>query len=277
MRGLAEFVMKDSRYAAATVLLIGLIPLVNMLSPVLVGLSIMRRGLAGTFFLIAWALIPLLGWSLYGDVIPLILLFGVGAAAWVLRASDSWQFTLTVAILVGFFVEMFLRVQPESMEVLYQQLDQVMMQSDLGTGADALRQEMRYLMPSLIGTVYAFLTAFLVMFSRWMQASLYNSGGFGREFRSFRISSTFATLLVAGSFFSNFGLLPTGWLVYFCLPLFFAGAGLAHGVVELKSLPRVWLIGFYVILMLPISAQLVVLFALCDSWLDFRGRIARAN
>ena len=90
MRGLAEFVMKDSRYAAATVLLIGLIPLVNMLSPVLVGLSIMRRGLAGTFFLIAWALIPLMGWSLYGDAIPLILLFGVGAAAWVLRASDSW-------------------------------------------------------------------------------------------------------------------------------------------------------------------------------------------
>jgi hypothetical protein len=82
--------------------------------------------------------------------------------------------------------------------------------------------------------------------------------------------------LVAGSFFSNFGLLPTGWLVYFCLPLLFAGAGLAHGVVKLKSLPRVWLVGFYVILMLPISAQLVVLFALCDSWLDFRGRIARA-
>jgi hypothetical protein len=276
MRGLAEFVMKDSRYAAATVLLLGLIPLVNMLSPVLVGLAIMRRGLTGALFLIAWALIPLLGWSLYGDTIPLILLFGVGAAAWVLRASDSWEFTLFIAILVGFFVEMFLRVQPESMEVLYQQLDQVMVQSELGTGADALRQEMRDLMPSLVGTVYAFLTAFLVMVSRWMQASLYNEGGFGREFRSIRISSKFATMLVAGSLFSNFGLLPTGWLVYFCLPLFFAGAGLAHGVVELKSLPKVWLVAFYVILMLPISAQLVVLFALCDSWLDFRGRIARA-
>ena len=277
MRGLAEFVMKDSRYAAATVLLLGLIPLVNMLSPVLVGLAIMRRGLTGALFLFAWALIPLLGWSLYGDTIPLILLFGVGAAAWVLRASDSWEFTLFIAILVGFFVEMFLRVQPESMEVLYQQLDQVMVQSELGTGADALRQEMRDLMPSLVGTVYAFLTAFLVMVSRWMQASLYNEGGFGREFRSIRISSKFATMLVAGSLFSNFGLLPTGWLVYFSLPLFFAGAGLAHGVVELKSLPKAWLVAFYVILMLPISAQLVVLFALCDSWVDFRGRIARAS
>ena len=277
MRGLAEFVMKDNRYAAVTVLFLGLVPLANMLSPVLVGLTIMRRGIAGALLLIAWAVIPLLGWSLYGDAIPLILLFGVGAAAWVLRASDSWQFTLLIAVLVGFFVEMFLRVQPESMEMLYEQLDQVMVQSDLGIEADELRREMRDLMPSLIGTVYAFLTTFLVMLSRWMQASLYNKGGFGREFRDLRISSKFTTILVAGGFLSNFGLLPTGWLVYFCLPLLFAGAGLAHGVVALKRLPKVWLVGFYVILMLPISAQIVILFALCDSWLDFRGRIARES
>ena len=122
--------MKDNRYAAVTVLFLGLVPLANMLSPVLVGLTIMRRGIAGALFLIAWAVIPLLGWSLYGDAIPLILLFGVGAAAWVLRASDSWQFTLLIAVFVGFFVEMFLRVQPESMEMLYEQLDQVMVQSD---------------------------------------------------------------------------------------------------------------------------------------------------
>ena len=61
MRGLAEFVMKDSRYAAATVLILGLIPLVNMLSPVLVGLSIMRRGLTGTFFFDCLGLNPF-GW-----------------------------------------------------------------------------------------------------------------------------------------------------------------------------------------------------------------------
>jgi len=37
MRGLAEFVMKGRKQAIMAVLLLGLIPLLNLLSPVLVG------------------------------------------------------------------------------------------------------------------------------------------------------------------------------------------------------------------------------------------------
>ena len=39
MRALAEFVMKDRRSAIIAVLLLGLVPMLNLLSPVIVGLT----------------------------------------------------------------------------------------------------------------------------------------------------------------------------------------------------------------------------------------------
>ena len=44
MRALAEFVMKDRRSAIIAVLLLGLVPMLNLLSPVIVGLTMLRKG-----------------------------------------------------------------------------------------------------------------------------------------------------------------------------------------------------------------------------------------
>ena len=51
MRGLAEYVMTGRRQAMIAVMLLGLIPLVNLLNPVVVGLIALRKGLqeAGMF------------------------------------------------------------------------------------------------------------------------------------------------------------------------------------------------------------------------------------
>ena len=59
MRALAEFVMKDRRSAIIAVLLLGLVPMLNLLSPVIVGLIMLRKGWNEALTLLVWALLPI--------------------------------------------------------------------------------------------------------------------------------------------------------------------------------------------------------------------------
>ena len=101
MRGLAEFVMKGRKQAIMAVLLLGLIPLLNLLSPVLVGLVVLRKGFQEAVQVLVWAILPIGGWALAGDPVPLIMLLGITGLAGLLRSSESWEFTLLAAIAVG--------------------------------------------------------------------------------------------------------------------------------------------------------------------------------
>ena len=77
MRGLAEFVMTGKKQAILAVGLIGLIPVLNLLSPVVVGLIMLRKGIKEAAFVFAWGILPLGAWALVGDFVPLIMLFGI--------------------------------------------------------------------------------------------------------------------------------------------------------------------------------------------------------
>ena len=54
MRALAEFVMKDRRSAIIAVLLLGLVPMLNLLSPVIVGLTMLRKGWNDALAILVW-------------------------------------------------------------------------------------------------------------------------------------------------------------------------------------------------------------------------------
>jgi len=271
MRGLAEFVMKGRQQAIMAVILTGLIPLVNFLNPVIVGLIVLRKGLQDGVFILLWALLPLVGWMLIGDVIPLIMLFGVTGLALILRETESWTYTLLAAVLIGIVVESYLRLQPQIMDVLMQQMEQVIAQSNI-EGVEV--EDFRAIVISFIGAVYMMLAVLLTMLARWMQAALYNPGGFQQEFHGFRIDQRVALLLVVLVLLANLNIvIPVGWAIYMVLPLVFAGLALVHGVVAGKQLPRLWLVTFYVLLALPMVVQLLVMLALVDSWYDFRRRL----
>jgi hypothetical protein len=102
MRGLAEFVMKGRKQAIMAVLLLGLIPIVNFLSPVVVGLVVLRKGLSEATQVLVWAILPIGGWAIAGDPVPMIMLLGITGLAGLLRASESWEFTAFAAGSVGF-------------------------------------------------------------------------------------------------------------------------------------------------------------------------------
>lgn len=270
MRGLAELVMAGRKQAIITALVLGVIPLINLLSPVVTGLVMLRKGPREALVVMAWAILPLAGWAMVGDVIPLVLLISIFGLALLLRESESWEFTLLMAIGVGVAVEVYMRLQPQLLDVLFEQMQQYLQVNNVqGVQLD----EIRAVMPSVFGAVYMFLSVLLLMLARWMQATLYNPGGFQKEFHLLRMEQKAALLLVVLMAMANFGVIfPEAWVLYPVMPLLFSGIALVHGMVARRRASGMWLVVFYAVLMLPLALQLVVLAAILDSWYDFRGR-----
>ncbi len=270
MRGLAEFVMKGRKQAIIAALVLGIFPLVNLLTPVITGLVALRKGPGEAAAIVAFAILPLAGWAMVGDVIPLILLLGITALALVLRETESWEFTLLSAIVVGVIVEVYLRMQPELLDLLLQRMQEYF-QANQVEGLEL--SDIRAFLPSIFGAVYMFLSVLLLMLARWMQAALFNPGGFRNEVHSLRIEHKVTLVLVLLMLMADFGvLIPDGWILYTVIPLLVAGVALVHGLVARRNLSSMWLVAFYALLMLPLAMQLVVLAAIVDSWYDFRGR-----
>lgn len=278
MRGLAEFVMKGRKQATMAVLLLGLIPLFNLLNPVIVGLVMLRKGPKEAALILAWAILPVGGWAIAGDIVPLIMLLGTSGLALLLRETESWEFTLLVAILIGIAVEFYLRLRPEVLNLIFIQLEAYLANNSLqGVQQGVQLEDLRGIITSFIGSVYMFLAVMLLMLSRWLQATLYNPGGFRQEFHRLRIKQKFALVLVSLMLLANFGIvIPSTWMLYLILPLVFSGVALIHAVVAQKKLSSMWLVAFYALIMLPIVVEMVVLLALIDSWYDFRTRLNKA-
>ena len=274
MRGLAEFVMKGRKQAIMAVLLLGLIPLLNLLSPVLVGLVVLRKGFQEAVQVLVWAILPIGGWALAGDPVPLIMLLGITGLAGLLRLSESWEFTLLAAIAVGVCVEIYLRLQPAMLDLIFLQMQPYFEANAIqGEQLDALRD----VMTSFMGAVYMFLSIILLMLARWMQAALFNPGGFQKEFHGLRVEQNVALILVSCMMLANFEILiPQTWMLYLVLPLMFSGIALIHAVVAAKKLSSLWLAVLYALIVLPLIANLVVLLALLDSWYDFRTRLTKS-
>jgi len=129
----------------------------------------------------------------------------------------------------------------------------------------------------LIAAVLQIVSVVCLILGRYWQALLYNPGGFGREFRSLRLPrAPMLVLLVCMLVGPNFGP-QLAMLTPLCsVPLMFAGLALIHGLVATKRLTRFWLVGLYVtlVLFMQLIYPLLVVFAIVDSLIDFRGRLA---
>ena len=271
MRGLAQFVMTGRKQAIIAASLLGLIPLINLLSPAVVGIVMLRKGLQEATFVFIWGALPLVVWAMLGDIVPLVLLFGITGLTWLLRETESWEFTFLAAIAIGLVIEIYLRLQPAVLDAVFQQLQPYFQQNNL-QGMEI--EEIRETMTTIIGSVYMFLSIVLTMLARWMQASLFNPGGFQSEIHQLRIKQKVALILLGFMLLCSFGILiPQAWVLYFMIPLVFSGVGLLHAVVAKRKMSSMVLVVFYVLLMLPVVIQVVVLLALIDSWYDFRARL----
>lgn len=286
MRAIAEFIMRGRMQATLVVVVSAALPLLFWLSAAAGSLVLLRRGWSDAFGILAWALLPAIGWWYFGEPRTLLVLLGALGLALLLRANLSWSRVLLCSVALGLVYGLVLgAVFREPIEAMALELQKLMPQM-----LDGVHQQMsvdeRARLDSLVAPVLTGLIAALLqivsllslMLGRFWQAQLYNPGGFGREFRALRLPTPLAMLLLVGMLLGpNLGP-QMAMLTPLCsVPLAFAGIALLHGMVAQGRLGKFWLVGLYITLLLfmQLTYPLLVVLAIVDSLLDFRGRFER--
>lgn len=275
LRGLAEFVMAERRQAVLAIVLLGLPPFVNLLTPALVAMVSMRKGMAAGSFLLLWALLPTGFWLILGDVFPLLMLLSVYLLAGVLRSTGSWQSVVLAGIGIGAMFEFYLRAQPAMLDLVFEQFELYVQTNNL---EGVQLGDLRDVMTTMSATIYMVLSVAVLMLGRSMQAMVYNPGGFRQEFHGLRIGQIATLALVGLILLINLAEpLPDTWIFFLAAPFVFAGLALAHALVAWKNASAVWLVAMYVLLMFPAMIYLLILVAIIDSWYDFRARLPKSS
>ena len=283
MRALADFIMRGRVQATVVVAGCAALPLLFWLCAAAGSLVFLRRGFKDASSVIVWGVLPALAWWIFGEPRTLMVLLGTLGLAALLRAGHSWSRVLLFSIAMGVLYGVILgsvfrepiealaraleKALPQMLDGLYQQLS-VEEQAHLG----------RLIVPALTGLIAALLqvvSVLALMLGRYWQASLYNPGGFGREFQAVRMPLV-PTLILLGCmlFGPNFGSALAMFTPLCSVPLMFAGLALMHGLVAQKRLGKFWLVGMYVtlVLFMQLTYPLLVVLAIVDSLVDFRGR-----
>jgi len=283
MRALADFIMRGRVQATLVVVGCAALPLLFWLSAAAGSLVFLRRGFKDASGVLAWALLPALAWWFFGEPRTLMVLLGTLGLAALLRAGQSWNRVLLSSIALGLVYGAVLgSVFREPIDSLAQEIAKILPQMLDGIYQKLTVEERGRLegliAPVLTGLIAALLQAVSVlalMLGRYWQAALYNPGGFGREFRAVRLPLAAAlVLLVLILVGPNFGT-ELAMLTPLCtIPLLFAGLAVMHGLVAQGRLAKFWLVGLYVTLLLfmQLIYPLLVVLAIVDSLIDFRGR-----
>ncbi len=286
MRLLAEFIMRGRAQAAAVAILGGALFL-PILSQTSLSLVTLRKGFAEGALITLYALIPSLIFIFSGVdaragkyFIELLLL--TFAAALVLRNSVSLPLT-SVAIVVLSAVASLLLVAMDpaiadelgqALAVILQNIQQE--QAQLPAEFEAVFSN--YTALKSAGLI-AFLSTWAVLIGlvagRWLQAVLYNPGGFQAEFHHFRINlPVLLASLAAAIFFEFKGFEFMHWVNLCLMPVVVTGLSLVHFLAKKLKIGYAGLSIFYVsVVLFPPLMMLVTLFlGVTDPWVNYRER-----
>jgi hypothetical protein len=285
MRALADFIMRGRVQATVVVAGSAALPLLFWLSAAAGCLVLLRRGSDALSVLCIGMLSALVSWYFLKDPTTLLVLLGASGLALVLRAGHTWNRVLLCSVAVGLLSAVSLgAVFSSFIESLAQTFENVLPLAMGGVyesfSADQKALVTAFTAPLMIISIASSVQIFSVLcliLGRYWQASLYNPGGFGREFRAIRFPKSVALSLLAVMCVAPFLGLHALILLPLCsVPLVFAGLALVHGLVAQKRLATFWLVGMYVTLLpfMHLLGPLLVVLAIVDSLIDFRGRMA---
>lgn len=281
MRDLASFVMQGPRQAATVATISTLVPMMFWVGAAVICLVTLRRGLSAGLQIFVWAAIPAFAWW-YGTQDPgaLIVLVSSMLMAATLRATTSWQAGFAAgalsAVVVGVVVPW---IAPETIELLLSLAEQVFLQAAEDAQIEyttEIQDSFRSLMIASFAATFYGISIGALCLARYWQSALYNPGGWRQEFHDMRLEPKWLLGAAVASFLVP-ALGVSGSLVFLTIlfPVMICGIALIHGVVARKSLNVQWLFIFYLMLIVtfPTLLVMVVMFAIVDSAIDFRGRM----
>jgi len=289
MRPLANFIMRGRMQAILVVGITAAIPVLFWLSAAAASLVLMRKGFAEATPVLVWAIIPAAIWAFYGDPYALFVACSTLALAYVLRETSAWLKVLLFSVLVGLACVWGLQVtfaEPlaELVAAISEALPQMLSGMYEELSAEEILKLESLLAPVLTGLMAAtiqFVSLLSLMLARYWQSSLYNPGGFGKEFHSIRLPRLVAVgLVVVMVLAPNISIAVAGLTPLCAVVLGVAGMALVHGLIAKRGLSSFWLIAFYIglVFFIQLLFPLLVIMALADSLFDFRGlRVSKTD
>ena len=279
MRRLAEYTMSGPRQAVIAAVLVGLIPMLNLLSASIVALVTLKRGPQEGFLVMLWALLPAgLQW-LAGDTTAALVLLATVPLAQLLRVTGSWSKVIIGAVVLGGLLQLSLvlqtgyvaRVTALMEQMLAQGLNLQLPQDGVVTTASA--QQLVELFLGFYGAYHALVMVGTLMVARFYQAMLYNPGGFRTEFHALRLDPRIMLVLLALILGGLAGVqVLEEWVTLFCLAPILTSLAIAHSVAARQKAGGSWLTLAYLVLLFMAPAMVMLGFA--DSVVDFRKRFS---
>jgi len=283
MRSIAEFAMRG-RAAALLVAALGTgTSLFFWVGAAVVALVTLRKGLSEGAIILLWSLLPAAAvLYLLAEVLPLTTLIGAFVLAAVLRSTVSLTMALLIAPITGLVVGGVLVTAASGyLDFLVQVMEQLVSQFKAGLPADApevvILSPGRELISGGLVLMHTLCVSVSLVLARWWQATLYNPGGFAKEFRSLRFDSRVAAgLMLCSGYLMTLGNEYTLWAMAIVMPLLMSGLGLLHFLFNKSHNARrwVWLLYFSLVLVDPVKF-VICLLAVIDSFIDVRRRVNR--
>lgn len=305
MRAIAEFILRGRIPALLVIvggaMLTALLPIFNHVSGGALALTALRNGPREGFVLALAAALVVAVVALVASfeasrvetflfILALLVWLPVLVVAQVLRNSRSMGSALAAAAAVSALVVIgFHAVVGETQAwwrgVMEEMLVPVLQQAHTGLPAedlDKLVDTLAKVMTGILGAT-VFYTAMTNLFiGRWLQALVYNPGGFRSEFHAIYLGRWMAgvavVLLVLGNFASG-GLADVSLDLLFLVGAVYSlqGLSLVHGVVAVTQAHIAWLVGLYLLMLFALPQVVLVLSAagFADSLTDFRARLRR--
>ena len=285
MRGLAEFIMRG-RWQALGVAVLGSGSLLfGWVSAAAIALVTLRNGSASGGWLTLWAILPaMIIAAISGDTGSVLLLLGTFSLAVILRESVSLSLavmaSVPLALLGGAALTLFNGVFLQELVATFNQaLAQLEQELAQGEAAETVFNAVSVpQVAALLATGNAVIALLSLILGRYWQASLYNPGGFGEEFRALRLPVG-AVLLMASAALVLWwmGADWRVWSAVVVLPLTIVGFSLLHAFAKRAGKGVTWLALMYALwIVLDPVKWLWVGCVVIDTFADVRGRWSRS-
>lgn len=307
MRAIAEFILRGRIQALLLVIggaaLTALLPIFNHVSGGALALVALRNGPreGGVLALAAAFAVGVVAYLAAFDsarieifllVMVLLVWLPVLVTAQILRNSRSMGMALAAAaavsalVVIGFHAAVG-DVQTWWRELMQEMLVPLLQQAQTGLPVedmDKLVETLARVMTGILGATVLYTAMTNLFIGRWLQAAVYNPGGFRAEFLAIHLGRWMAGIALVLLALSNF---TGGSVAGASLDLLFLvgavyslqGLSLVHAVVAATGRHAGWLVGMYLLMLFALPQVVLVLSAagFVDSLMDFRARFRKAG
>ncbi|VUD40596.1 hypothetical protein TDB9533_00304 [Thalassocella blandensis] len=279
MRSLAEYIMRGRFQAYSIALLGGLVP---MFGQGAIGLVSLRRGWQEGIFVVLWACLPVLiqFWlNQIGELVTyttMSIMVVTFLSSLTLRLTMNWPYTLVSLLVFAVLGSLLIYGSIDGLVgTLQESIDNAFQNTELA--GQPVEQLTGAKLTGMLAFAVSFVSLMGLLLARWLQAILYNPGGFRTEFHTLRLSPPVTAICAIGLAVSYYvGIDYAYWGLLFSLPLFIAGLGVIHNLVDQYKLGYTPLVVMYIsFIIIAITVVLVVIIGLTDSWMNYRKIFAK--